>query len=569
MSELEVDLGRLDGRPYGAYKDLRGRGYAVGPYRIRFEHVQGDPFAAPSRLRVEVPASVPGLPPWAIGGSDARRACADFLQRSLVSALVRARRRAGSGKSGLLEIAPVGQEVLERTGLRVATDGALVVRLSVGLPAAGRRILGREARRLLGEDLPRALDAVLRRIDSAALERQVHVVEDQVALRGELRGRGLIAFLAAQSILPRRSGADPRPMREAIPLEVPESLAWTLSAPHAGPLRGLGIPEGVTLIVGGGYHGKSTLLAALSLGVYDHLPGDGRERCVTREAAVSVRAEDGRAVRGADLRPFINHLPLGRRTDRFDTDDASGSTSQAAAIVEALEAGAEVLLVDEDTAATNFMIRDERMRRLVPSEKEPITPFLDRVRQLWEERRVSSVLVVGGAGDYLDVADTVIQLDAYRPRDVTARARQVKRELPLDRAPSPPGAWSRAQPRVPDPRSLDPSRGRRPERVRSVKTRAIEFGHEEIDVSLLYQLVDPAQCRTIGDALLQLHRGLCDGRRSLAELLDALEDQIAAKGLDAVAAATFGDRARARRFEIAAALNRLRSLRLVATEPSR
>jgi hypothetical protein len=432
-----------------------------------------------------------------------------------------------------------------------AEHGGLVLRIFAGLPAAGRRILGGPAAQLLCRELPDAIDRVLDALDAEALGRHVECVLDQVALRAQLEGRGLVAFLAQGSLLPRRSGADPRPLADAIPLEVPESLACELEAPYAGRLRGLGIAAGVTLIVGGGYHGKSTLLQAIALGVYDHLPGDGREHCVSDASAVTVRAEDGRSVRGADLRAFIDRLPLARSTERFDTDDASGSTSQAAAIAESLEAGARVLLVDEDTAATNFMIRDARMRRLVPEAKEPITPFLDRVRQLSDERGVSSVLVVGGAGDYLDVADCVLQLDAAA--------------LPLgDAAPRRPGAWPRAAARVPDPASLDPRRGRRPERVKSVKTRAIEFGSEEIDVSLLYQLVDPAQCRMIGDALLEISRGLADGRRSVAEILDAIEAEIEAGGLDALCEPSFGDRARARRFEIAAALNRLRSLRLVS-----
>jgi predicted ABC-class ATPase len=436
----------------------------------------------------------------------------------------------------------------------------------VGLPAAGRRILGREAAALLAERMPRLLDEALehRSLDLAALENHVAVVEDQVALRSQLAGEGIIAFLADGSILPRRSGADDRPMHAAIPLEVPKTLVRELEAPHAGRIRGLGIPMGVTLIVGGGYHGKSTLLSALALGVYDHIPDDGRERCVTDADTVTIRAEDGRSVRGVDLRAFISSLPLGRKTDRFDTADASGSTSQAAAIIEALEVGACAMLVDEDTAATNFMIRDVRMRRLVPAEKEPITPYIDRVRQLRDERDVSSVLVVGGAGDYLDVADTVIQMEEYRPRDVTDRAGEVAEALPLgESSPQAPGAWPEHAPRVPEPRSLDPSRGRREERVRSVKTRAIEFGTEEIDVSLLYQLVDPAQCRMIGDVLLELARGLCDGKRNVPELLDSVEAEISGRGLEAVCAGTFGDRARARRYEIAAALNRLRSLRLV------
>jgi predicted ABC-class ATPase len=567
VSELPRDLERIDGRPYPAYRDLRGRCYAAGRYRLLFEHVQGDPFAAPSRVRIDAPATVADLPPSARATRDARRAAADFLHRALSRALRSERQQAGSGKSGLVEIASLGQEVLERTAVTVAGDGSIAIRLTIGLPAAGRRILGRTAVDILATRLPRALDAAIAResIDVARLTRHTDTVEDQVALRSMLHKRGLVAFLAEGSILPRLSGADDRPLPDAIPLDAPDSLACVLEAPHAGCVRGLGIPRGVTLIVGGGYHGKSTLLAAIARCVYDHIPGDGRERCVTADDAVLVRSEDGRAVRGVDLRPFISDLPLGRRTDRFDSDDASGSTSQAAAIVEGLEVGARALLIDEDTAATNFMIRDARMRRLVPAPQEPITPYLDRVRQLHDERGVSSVLVVGGAGDYLDVADTTIQMRAYRPLDATREARRVAAAIPLgEAAPRPPGAWPASAPRVPDPRSLDPSRGARAERVRSVKTRAIEYGAEEIDVSLLGQLVDPNQCRLIGDVLLACAHGLVDGRRSIAELCDLVEQRIAAEGLAAIAAPGFGDRARPRRFEIAAALNRLRSLRIVA-----
>ena len=563
-SMLESDLRRIDGRPYGFYKDLRGQAYTLGPYGLRFDHIQGDPFASPSRVRIDIPARRATLPAWSYAGAVARRASADFVHRTLLRLLSASRGKLGSGKSGLLEIMAVSQQVLERTAVLVRPNGDLRVRLSVGLPAAGRRILGREAAQLLTHRLPEALDRVFDALEPNTLQRHVHCIEDQVALREQLYDHGLVAFLAEGSILPRRSGANDRPMDAAIPLDVPQALASELHAPHAGRLRGLGLRAGVTLIVGGGYHGKSTLLSALANGVYDHIPGDGRDRCVSVASAVSIRAEDGRSVRGVDLRPFINALPLGRRTDWFETADASGSTSQAAAIVEALEAGATALLIDEDTAATNFMIRDARMRRLVPGEKEPITPYLDRVRQLWAEKRISSVLVVGGAGDYLDVADTVIQMDEYRPQDVTQRAQEIAHEIPQKTsAPQAPGPWLASRPRRPDPRSLDPRRGRKQERVRSVKTRAIEFGSEEIDVSLLYQLVDAAQCRMIGDVLLQCARGLCDGKKTIPELLDRIDAEIEKGGLDAVIDRDFGDRARARRFEIAAALNRLRSLRLV------
>ncbi len=560
---LRDALERIDGRPYGHYRDLRGRDFELGPLCLRFDHVQGDPFAAPSRVRVDAPPGVAALPAPLRATADARRAAADLVQRQVRAALEGVRPGAGSGKSGLLEIARPGQEVLERTGARLDADGALRLRLSVGLPAAGRRILGRAAADLLCDRLRETLLSALRSLDPAALAAHVACVEDQIALRAALGPAGLVAFVAAGSHLPRRSGADDRPLAGALPLELGGVEAVELEAPHAGVLRGLGIPRGVTLIVGGGYHGKSTLLQALALGVYDHVPGDGRERCVADPALVGVRAEDGRSVRGVDLRPFIGALPLGRSTRAFDSDDASGSTSQAASIIEALEVGATGLLIDEDTAATNFMIRDARMRRLVPGAEEPITPFIDRARELWERRGVSSVLVVGGAGDYLDVADVVLRMRDYQPLDVTARAREVAAELPLgEAAPRPADPWPAAPPRVPLPGGLDPSHGRRPERVRGQSTRSIEFGREEIDVSALYQLADPAQVRAVGDALLELSRGLCDGRLALPQLLDAIDALIDHEGLDTICRGGHGDRARPRRFEIAAALDRLRSLRV-------
>ncbi len=333
-------LGRIDGRQYGYYRDLSQQSYEIGSYTFCCDHVQGDPFAAPTRVSVVLPSDTLRLPEWACANPDARRASADHLQRAVRRELARVPRGGGSGKSGQLGIARMGQEVLERSAARVSPGGMLRLRITVGLPASGRRIRGRQASELLLELLPEALDRMVAGVDENTLRSWVHAVEDQVALRSQLGDAGLVAFLASGSGLPRRSGADDRPQSDPIPLEVPEGLRHELVAPHAATLQGLGIPSGVTLIVGGGYHGKSTLLQALALGVYDHIPGDGREACVSSADAVTIRAEDGRAVRGVDLRPFIRDLPLGRRTDRFDSDDSSGSTSQAAAIIEALEAGA-------------------------------------------------------------------------------------------------------------------------------------------------------------------------------------------------------------------------------------
>ena len=455
-------LRRIDGRGYKAYKELGRRSFCLGEGGdapvLHVDTVQGDPFAAPSRMRLAVPFEASGLPPALCDRRTRRTALEDFVARAVRRALRdETRGGRGSGKSGRVAIDAGGQVILERTALRIG-DGVVEARLEVGLPAAGRRVLGREAEAVLLDELPRVAEASLKAppLDLEAARRHVAAAEAHEALQTQLAAHGLVAFVADGAVLPRESGASDRPARDgAVAFEAPDALRVTLELPGANDaleeVSGLGVPEGVTLIVGGGYHGKSTLLRALERGVHPHVPGDGRERVATRSSAVKIRAEDGRGVTGCDISAFISDLPGGlgaaARTTDFHSDDASGSTSQAANIVEAFEAGSRLLLLDEDTSATNFMVRDARMQALVAPEREPITPFVDRVRELYDALGVSTVLVMGGSGDYFEVADTVIEMHAYRPRDVTAEAKRVAREHAGDargaRGARPAGGTSR------------------------------------------------------------------------------------------------------------------------------
>ncbi len=237
---------------------------------------------------------------------------------------------------------------------------------------------------------------------------------------------GLVAFIANGAILPRESGVSEKPLTQgALPFLAPPSLEIEVELPNQGKIKGLGIKKGITLITGGGFHGKSTLLKALERGIYNHIPGDGREGVVTLESAVKIRAEDGRFIASTDISPFISNLPFNLDTQKFSTPNASGSTSQAANIIEALESKSKLLLLDEDTCATNFMIRDKRMQTLIHKEDEPITPFIDRVKELYTSFGVSTILVLGGCGDYLEVADTVIMMKNYKPLDVTLPAKKI------------------------------------------------------------------------------------------------------------------------------------------------
>ncbi len=563
---LTEALQRIEGRGYKAYKSIAGV-YDLGRFRLSIDHVQADPFAAPSRLSAEVKHSVAEIPAHFRSSRIRRVALADYLTRQFGAAANRlARGHRGTGKSGQIDICCGGQEILERNSV-IVEDDLIEARFTVGLPAAGRRILARQAADMLLEELPAIVEASLfhSSLDATALERHVLTTEDQQALRDQLEERGLVAFVGDGSILPRRSGIDDRPMRPSadrapVPFESPPSLAVELDRPNSGPIRGLGVPPGVTLITGGGFHGKSTLLRALERGVYNHVPGDGREWAVTHPSAVKIRAEDGRSVQKVDISPFINNLPLGQPTDEFSTENASGSTSQAANIIEALEAGSRLLLIDEDTSATNFMIRDARMQALIAKEQEPITPYIDRARELAGEPGVSSILVVGGAGDYLEIADQVLLMHHYRAQDARDRALQVVERYPSVRKGEAEFRLTPPPDRRPLPRSFDPRRGRRAVKISSRGRRTIVFGSTRIDLDAVEQLVDPAQTRSLGLAIHAFSESCAQRGATLREGLEDLGRRLDNSGLDWLSPIKVGDLARPRLLEVAAAINRMRTL---------
>ncbi|MEQ6886395.1 ABC-ATPase domain-containing protein [Salicola sp. Rm-C-2C1-2] len=544
MKELASLLTRLDGKSYKAYKDLLGE-HRFDGWTLIVDHIQADPFAAPSRMRARVDAATADLPEGVFTTQARQCASRDYIARAF--------RQATEGEKAL-GIDAGTQTVIDRTAV-LLNEGSVELRLSLSLPARGRSILGHQASKLICERLPKAVltAATARSLDLKALERHMATVEDQQALRTQLAEQALVAFVADGAVLPRRSGVDDRPLADAIAFESPVSLSLTLQTPNQGAITGMGVPEGITLIVGGGFHGKSTLLAAMSLGVYDHIPDDGRERVVARPASVKIRAEDGRAVHGMDLSPYINRLPFGKTTEQFSTDLASGSTSQAAALQEALEAGADTLLVDEDTSATNFMIRDRRMQALVARESEPITPFVDRIRQLRDDLATSTVLVMGGSGDYFDCADTVIQMQDYRTHDVTDDAHAVAQRFATGRESEAGDRLSR-----PRPRMLSAGRLSAETKPGKTKTQArgrdtLVFGRDDVDLRAVEQIADASQVRAIGQLLAALAKS--------GETLDQPPEAIArrlAEGPGALSHRPDGDLALPRVFEVMAALNRLR-----------
>ena len=424
QNELRTLLRSIDHKGYPAYKSLAGS-WKFDRYTLVIDHVQGDPFASPSSLHVEIPHTLAKFPAAYYAEDCSRIALQDYLVRQVGKQFEQYNFRAkGSGKSGLLSISRCGQAVLERSACEI-TDSGLIVRFYVGFPAFGRTINAGELDKILFDFLPRCVESSLffARLDAKKVESVVHLAEDQREVRRILKAEKLVAFVANGSVLPRKSGVSDLPMADSVPFTSPASMERTFRLPHRGEITGMAIPEGITLIVGGGYHGKSTLLEAIQMGVYDHIAGDGREFVITDDTALKLRAEDGRSIRNVDISLFINDLPNKKDTTKFTTEDASGSTSQAAAVVEGIEAGTRLFLIDEDTSATNFMVRDEFMQQVISRDKEPITPFLERAGDLYEKAGISTILVAGSSGAFFYIADHILMMDCYRPVDITERVK--------------------------------------------------------------------------------------------------------------------------------------------------
>ncbi|CAJ1930389.1 unnamed protein product [Cylindrotheca closterium] len=570
-SDLINCLERLDGKSYGAYHDLdtpldRGWVNSDFGFSLFVERAQSDPFAAPTRCRIIIDGATAAFPVSLYSNRIRSVALSDYLLRALhanCKKLGADEAMGGKGwsgpKGGDMQVLEPCQHVLEQSAVRVDERGNVVVQMSVNLPARGRNILGLAAKEIFAKTLPSMIEKslLLKSLQAQRLQSHVDSIEDQVWLQKELESKNLIAFLRNGALLPRISGVDDRPMdsQKAVPFESPQRLEVSFRLPNAGTtVTGMGIPKGISLICGGGFHGKSTLLQALQVGVYPKIPGDGREFCVTSPNAMKIRAEDGRNIQSCDISSFINNLPFGKDTACFDTADASGSTSQAANIVEAIEIGANTLLLDEDTCATNFMIRDSKMMQLVAPDKEPITPFVSIVRSLYDEHGISTVLVVGGAGDFFEPADNVLVLDCYKCNDMTQRAKEIVVNAQDSRQALP----AKKEFRAARQRSLIGNKIAANGKVKVLSQQRISYGESELDISFLEQVVVKSQSAAILNGLQYLSTQN-HSNQTLKESLLALEKKLDSEGLSSLTPAQFnGGMSRVRMLEIGAAVNRLR-----------
>ncbi len=566
IRDLRGKLNGLDGRDYGAYQSLKGE-YRFEKFTLKITQIPKDPYAPPHTgiYRVGVPHEFSGITPKLYDTRTREIALRDFLARRFALAAAQiSRGRRGTGHSGLITLDRPSQAILERSAV-VLDRSETEVRFFIGLPGNGRKINAAIAEIMLFEELPAIVGESFEALDLDYVRLHLNTAEDCEHLRSQLDDNGLVAFVADGAVLPRESGASEQPLEKsrAVVFRSPESLRVQFELPHAGRVTGMGIPKGVTLIVGGGYHGKSTLLHAIERGIYNHIPGDGRELCAAHPCTAKVRAYSGRDVKAVDISTFIRNLPHDEDTTSFSTSNASGSTSQAAHIMEALESGACVLLLDEDTCATNFMIRDRKMQELVQKHDEPITTFIDRVRQLYTDQGVSSIVVLGGTGDYFQVADTVVQMVRYEPRDVTEAAHRIANDSSGNRSSEDLGYPIRIPKRRLHTESIDPLNEYGKRSVFAKEVRRIHFGRTDIDLADVEQLIDLSQTRAIA-AAIECMRERGEATMPFREAIDSLMREIDKKGLDILSERISGHFAGFRGIELASALNRLRGVRITS-----
>lgn len=544
--ELRQQLRSINRKSYPAYKGLKGL-YHFGNYILSIDHVQGDPFASPSHVSIQISHRDTGFPVEYYKDTLTGTTLCDYLTRQFEKQVSQYSFRAkGSGKSGLLTASHCGQEILSRTACEI-TEKGITARFFVGFPANGRTINATELEKILFDFLPVCIQKSFfySSLNAKELQNYIELAEDQEFIRQTLPAKNLCAFIADGSILPRESGISSRPMKASIPFTSPDSLRISINLPHKGKITGMGIPKGITLIVGGGYHGKSTLLNALELGVYNHIPGDGREYVITDATAVKLRSEDGRFIKDVDISMFINDLPNKKDTRCFSTLDASGSTSQAAGIVESMEAGSHLFLLDEDTSATNFMVRDAFMQQVIQREKEPITPFLERAEDLYKKAGISTILVAGSSGAFFHIADTIIQMDNYVPKDITASVKKLCSQYPLPAVSVTDFQLAHShrimsRPAESSKRLIHNSRGNhsdsgaaKPERLKTriSGTDGFSLGRQEIDLRYTEQLIDAEQTAALGLLLKYAVEHLADGRRTLPEIVQFLWKNLSLHGL--------------------------------------
>lgn len=562
LNELYLKLERIKGQVYRKYKSLEGA-YASSTWTLILDKAQASPKSKPSLFRLRVPYMAAGFPPGLYKDRVQKIALSDYMLRRFEKLCKKISRHSGCGKSGIFYSDPCGPEILERSAV-FFDQNTLELRFRYGLPSEGNRTDPKAFLEALEHAFPKIIKEILTwdTYDEKEVREHLHIFEDQEALRSLLKINHWVAFIPDGAILPRESSFSQRPLKQAVPFEAPPTIKVTVKLPHKKEISGMPVKEGVTVITGGGFHGKTTLLNAVKMGIYNHIPGDGREYCVSLKDTFKINSEDGRITEGIDISPYIVNLPFHKNSGHFSSLQSSGSTSQAASVVESVRMGAECLLFDEDTSATNFIACDELMKRLIGEKDKTIIPYFETARDLHRSLGVSTMIVIGSLSPILTAADLVLKISEYRVMDLTeevAEQLQTQRNSNLSQHPISQKPFQKT-------RLVDSESFRIKKRIIPFKTKIC--GHKEIQIATLSldlydneQLTDYGQMKSLLSALLLFEQMIFKKRFSLEEAVKKLFQQIEAGGIESLCFQK-GGFTEIRALDFAHALNRLRLLKI-------
>ena len=559
-SNLEKKIARLASKKPQASQDLIGS-YDCGDFELHIDSVPDDPSRNPLRMRVRVGIAGAGFPDTAFSTKSREIAARDFMTRTF-NAGAAAQSALSRIRGARIFIDRPGPVILETSAV-VVGDGIIEARFTADLPIEGDRIVGNALRELFMKNIPGIVRAslVYDGFDAVKFTATVDTAEDADTLRNMLPEMGLAAFVADGSVPAGKAGIVTRGASKAVQFRAPETLAVTVELPNRGAVRGLGVPAGITVVAGERTSGKTALLTALALGVYNHPPDDGRELIVTAPDAVYVPFEEGRRIENVDISPIIPKGSVGDDMQSFRTEAATPVESQAANIIEALEIGTSLLLFNEDSVAPGFATRDARIQELLSGDEVTLTPLVYILPALRDEMGVSAVIALGGSGDFLDIADTVIVMSGSELTDATEKAAKIVRERPTGRKSIPSATAIQRRDRRPFRTGLEPVKLKKEEKVRPHGSGYVQYGDEFIDLDKVIQLVSSSQARGIARGL-SLVRRLMDGSRSLRDAVNEVMKRIDAVGLDTLSNRRMGDLAGFRPHELAAAVNRLKQLKV-------
>ncbi len=554
----------IEGKDSSEYARLVGD-FDFSRFVLKISQVPAESSTSPALFIVRVPQIIAGFPPHYFDTPVRRTALEDFLTRKVADQIDTLAQYNEEGISRRhLSVAMPGQKILPRTSMLV-TEEYVEARIYVMLPQRDGRVDGERVRDIFFEELASVVNAslVYCNLDERELTAFVNSMEDADQIRQTLSMRGLLGFVADGSMLARMGNTDFPDYEAVTPLRVDSDIQVEMEVPNGGTIKGLGIPAGLTLILGDSYSGRIDLMKALAAGIYNHIPGDGRELAVTVPDAVSVAAEPGRSVQKVDVSLFIKEMEAGSQPAEFSTAEAEPSASQAAGVMEALEIGARAFLFDESTSAAAFLTRDTRLSSLMPEAERRIAPLAQRARHMVDDLGVS-IVVAGAASvaEFIPVADTILRIDEYAVYDVTQAAKALDpAQFQIEEDPNPPD-FAQERNRWVVPSSIDSSKGTDDQHIVAESIELLRFGRGLINLQNITQMADKHQTATIGLILYYARLRYMDESRPLREVMDLIDRDLGTEGLEVLSRDLRGDLARPRRYEIAAALNRLSSLRV-------